>query len=298
MHTAGRGSKWSPSITCDIRRTLRQYSMQIRSIQREKEFVDRTVNFFRNRNICSIVQSRSAKIHSRIIAEFDCNMLGTAMCSCRREIGDILFVSKIFQKRNQKRKLIQQRAVIVQAKFSKKSNQWRIELGQLRLLDLWPRLTIFKPLQLRNALSSSPLNLRPKTRTWGSYILINPHWALFYSAKMIKQMLLRSHIPSMRHLYRCQRREVSLFISRPGAFASVVNFLARLIRGLIGENVLINRPIKTFVSRVYQCLGLQPDPPASEEQKNYDEVIPYEIDEERGFGIVEFRVFLGETERE
>lgn len=261
-----------------IRCLLNQYHRQINHprLSNEREFIKRTALFFRKQTVShgqeSLI-SRSANIDRSPLVRF---RHPTPWPNPDvREVGDLLFVIK-FKKGTQ---IIEKRALIVQSKFTGTSRRsWKdINTAQFYLILKWPSFTRVNPGPPR------PYNLSPLCLTWGTYAFVGPmatNYPLYFTSSRIlgKKPAILS------------QKTFTFNINKPLGWDTSPSFMMRHMLCLIGENLLTNRPIESFVDDMYRIVGLIPDPPGEFKwESRYQE-------EPKGFGIVEFTVSLPERE--
>ena len=232
-----------------IRQTLVNYHKNLSSpkLSDELDFVHRTASFFKNRSVNHGQQSFSTNARSidkSPIVEFFHTTPWKNPAA--KEIADLLFVSK-FKKGNS---VIEKRAVIVQSKFARTDQRfWKnIDTAQFYLVLNWPAFTRIKP--------GPPklYQLQPRSLAWGTYLFVGPealdHPVYFTSSRIFKGS------PSMfsQKTFTFSPKELNGFDTSP-------SFLMRQILCLIGEDLLANPNLESFVDEMYRIVGLKPDPP-------------------------------------
>jgi len=194
-----------------------------------------------------------------------------------KEVGDLLFVLKL----KKSTQIIEKRALIVQSKFTGTNQRsWKkVDTAQFYLILKWPSFTRVNP-------SPQKLySLSPQCLTWGTYAFVGPlatNYPLYFTSSRIW-----GKKPSI-----LSQKTFTFNVNKLSGWDTSPCFLMRHMSGLIGENLLTNHPIASFVSDLYKIVGLEPDPPGEFIWEN-----PYG-QEPKGFGIVELTVSLPEGERE
>jgi len=166
-------------------------------------------------------------------------------------------------------KLISHRAILVNVKFTKgEKKTWRINSNQLNFLNKWFNFQIMKPE------GDQWYSLKPTTLTWSTYGFIGPNvtnYPIYYSADRVLRQN-ESSSPS---------KSFQFVLGRPIGWDSSTSFLIKLVKGLIGENLLLNNKVKMFVEDLIEAkqetLFLRDK---SEMRKQFAE--------DQGFGVVEF----------
>ena len=238
----------------------------------EEDFIDKTVNAFKNFRASRGRQSlrtRSIKIHRKPIVCFpSCSPIFSSKKICR-EIGDLLFVYKHFSKGF----LDAHRASLIQAKYTSETRKtWSIETGQFCLMTRWPKFSLVQPARF-----SKDYDLRPNAFTWSTYGLVGPNttsYPIYFSAARILRIHKRQ-ASSTKHFNLTLR-------SNPLPWDFSAGFFSRFVHALIGENLFSNSPVKTLVDDLYKVVEWTPDPPGEFEWSNQ------KSEKEGSFGIIEF----------
>jgi hypothetical protein len=186
-----------------------------------------------------------------------------------REIGDLLLVYKHLRNG----RLVGHRASIIQTKYtSGTSRSWSIDSGQYCLMNHWPPFKLVRPAKFSNVYV-----IKPRTRSWAIYGFIGPdaiEYPVYFSAQRILEVY---PMPASAHF--------SFNLSRmPSIWVYSVGLLSLFFQSFLGENLLGNLGIKSFVDDLYKIAGLLPDPPGEFEWNDQ------RSDEIRSFGIIEFTV--------
>ena len=272
--------KLNPLIKMQFKTALSNYHQSLwrPSLSGEIDFIDRTVASLQNLNIRAGRQSldtRSKRIHLTPQVRFYRHPLLFPRKYTTVEMGDLLFVYKHFLNGV----LDAYRAIIVQAKYTKeKKKSWKIDADQFYFLTQWPRFKIIRPM------SKIWRSIKPRALTWASYGFVGPNairYPLYYSSK--RMLRYKKTVPSTKSFS---------FPVQPGiGWDSSTSFLLKFVQGLVGENLLLNTRVKTFVDDLYVIAKWKPDPPG--ELERYDD----KNDENEGFGVVEFTVSGGQSFR-
>ena len=267
--------KLNSSLKNRFRAKLTSYHQTLGpSISDEEDFIDRTVQAFKNYRASvgkQFLKARSIKIHRKPIACFPpCSPAFSSKSICR-ELGDLLFVYKHFSKGS----LDANRASLVQTKYTGGTRKtWSIETGQFCLMTGWPMFTIVKPARF-----SKSYYFRPKAFTWATYGLVGPRaisYPLYFSSARIMRTYSSQASSSKHFSFTIQRDPM------PWDFSS--GFFSRFVHGLIGENLLSNSAVKTLVVDLYKVAKWIPDSPGEFEWSNE------KSEKKGGFGIIEFVV--------
>jgi len=259
-----------------IRQVLANYhnTLKFPTLTDERGFIKRTTSFFRSRPVWhgrSFLITRSAYIDRSPIVEF--HHTTPWPNPDKREVGDILFVSKL--KRGNK--IVKKKAIIVQSKFTKSHQRsWKnIDTAQFYLTLKWPDLTRVSPKPKKL------YKISPSCLTWGTYAFVGP-FAVNYALYMTPARIFRA-CPAV-----LSQRTFTFNIKKSIGWDTSPSFLMKLIFGFIGEDLLANNAIESFVKDLYKIASLQPDPPGEFEWKPNKE-------EQKGFGIVEFTLSIPKT---
>lgn len=255
-----------------IRNILARYHNTLKSPQlsNERDFIKHTTSFFRNRSVSyggQYLRIRSAYIDRSPIVEF---FHRTPWPNPdRREVGDILLVSKFIRGGQ----IIKNRATIVQSKFTRmQQRSWKaIDTAQFYLVYGWPDFIRVRPKPRKL------YKLNPKSLTWGTYSLIGPN-AVNYPIYLTSTRMYRAY-PSIfsQKTFTFNLRDLVSWDTSP-------SFLMKQILCYIGEDLLSNIAIKSFVNELYRMVHIKPDPPR-------EFVWEYKEGEEpKGFGLIEFTI--------
>ena len=139
-------------------------------------------------------------------------------------------------------------------------------------MNHWPPFQLVKPAKFSNVYV-----LEPWTRSWAIYGFVGPNaieYPVYFSAQRMQEVY---PMPASAHF--------SFNLNRmPAIWVYGVGLLSLFLQSFIGENLLSNPGIKSFVDDLYKTAGLLPDPPGEFEWNDQ------QSDEEKGFGIIEFTV--------
>jgi len=242
--------------------------LKLHQLSHERDFIKRTTAFFRNRSVSYGGQSlkiRSAYIDRSPIVEF---FHRTPWSNpARREVGDILLVSKFIREGQ----IIKNRATIVQSKFTRmQQRSWKaIDTAQFYLVYEWPDFKRVHPKPRKI------YKLNPKCLTWGTYSLIGPN-AVNYPIYLTSRRMFRAY-PSI-----FSQKTFTFNLKNLLGWDTSPSFLMKVIFHFIGEDLLSNNSIKSFVNDLYGIVHLKPDPPG-EYEWDFNEK-----EEQKGFGLIEF----------
>lgn len=267
------------SLKNQIGAKIRAYHQSLLNppVSKERDFVNRTVNAFKNFRPPSSggqsLSTRSANIDRKPIVDFMPfpRPLSPAFpFDSKKEIGDLLFVYKYFLNN----KLVAHRASIVQAKYTRGMRKsWTIDTGQFYLMSYWPCFRVIKPKPRKFKI----YDLEPRTRSWATYGFVGPNaieYPVFFSSQRI---LSRYSMPKSEHFSFDPS-------SMPNIWVYTAGYLSKLLQDLIGENLLSNSKIRDFTNDLYRIVNLLPDPPGEFEWDDQ------ESEEGKSFGIIEFKV--------
>jgi len=167
--------------------------------------------------------------------------------------------------------VIKKRAVIIQSKFTKTNQRtWKkIDTAQFYLALKWPHFTRVRPKP------KTAHTLSPNCLTWGSYAFVGPN-AVNYPLYFTSTRMFR------RHPYVLSQKTFTFNMKRPLGWDTSPSFLMKQMFCLIGEDLLSNNPIRSFVDELCRMVNLEPDPPGEFEWQ------PNQREEPKGFGVIEF----------
>lgn len=234
----------------------------------EKDFVNRTLNSFQNLTLTGqqqVLTIRSQKPFWKPLVKYFpygllfperyvTIMLGNLLLKCKHKMVG---------------RLISHRAILVNVKFTKgEKKTWRISSNQFNFLNKWFNFQIMKPE------GDQWYSLKPTTLTWSTYGFIGSNvtnYPIYYSADRVLRQN-ESSSPS---------KSFQFVLGRSIGWDSSTSFLIKLVKGLIGENLLLNNKVKMFVEDLTEAkqetLFLRDK---SEMRKQFAE--------DQGFGVVEF----------
>jgi len=263
----------SPTIKAQLRTELATYhnSLWKPPLNRELEFLDRTVSSLNNIRISTrnqAISSRCKRIHLSPKVRFFRTQLPTPSPTTT-ELSDLIFVYKHIVNGVLK----DYRAILAQTKFtSQKRKTWHIDTNQFFLMTQWPRFKIVSPAKFKCG-----FHIRPKSRTWSTYGFVGPlasRFPIYFSSSRILQ--IKSHIPSTKSF--------SFSLKPLSGWDSSPSFFMKCLQGLIGENLLKNKPAFQLIRTLYILAEWEVDP-SDELEWNSEK-----IEDDKGFGIIEFTV--------
>lgn len=260
----------------NILERYRQSFEQVK-INNEIDFINRTVDELNNIQIISENQSiviRSRRIHATPKIRYYPQGPLFRNNYCQIELGDMLFIYKYFVNAI----LRQKRGIIVQAKFTNNYNRiWEIDRNQFQFLIHWPVFDIGSHFNRR-------YKIIPTALTWAVYSFIGQNATrnpIYYSSKRMAHHL--GHIPQANRFAFHVLQNFSWDCSR--------SFFMRFIRGLVGENLLLNIDALNLVNDLYIMVRLEPDPPGA---PDWTEV---NLSDKESFGIIELTISGEPNER-
>lgn len=206
----------------------------------------------------------------------------------KTELGDFLFVVKYFDNNE----IIDNRALFFQAKYSKNSSLFDIELHQFHFYKQIENIKFKFGNTVYNDLNINPIIWQniSKPNEFGDYILLCKDYALdMYTSEIAKQYkhLARGHFRysldlmfdqcyyHRRHRFSCSHR-----------FSPLLDFITPF-----GKGNKVEKQYKRFISLIYKKLKMIPDPP--EEYEGF-----WEESKNGGFGIVEITINNNENYKE
>ena len=162
------------------------------------------------------------------------------------------------------------RASLIQVTFTKRKEKlWTIDTNQFSFLTRW------QSFKMAPTFTKWYL-LKPRMLTWATFGFLGPHLSIYpfyYSSK--RMLKCTTKIPSTRSF--------NFPVNRPIGWDSSTSFLIKFIQGVIGENLLTNVPIKSFVDDMYILFKWQND-----HQREYK--MTGANNGEKCFGIIEFTI--------
>ena len=267
--------KLNESLKSNFKSILHDYhdSLGNPSLTGELDFINRTVVSFQQVNISSGKQklkTRSKKFNrTQKIRFYPYGPLFPDKYTTV-ELGGLLFIHKHILKDE----VDSHRATIIQLTFTKsKKKLWTIDTNLFSFLTQWQRF------KMTPAFSKWYL-LKPKMLTWATYGFLGPHiskYPFYYSSKRMFNYM--TTLPSTSSF----NFPVNIRIG----WDSSTSFLHKFVQGLVGENLLTNAPIKSFVYDMYSLFKWKPN--------HQRELKMIEVNNgEKCFGIIEFTVTSGE----
>jgi hypothetical protein len=165
------------------------------------------------------------------------------------------------------------RAALIQIAFTKSTEKkWSINTDQFSFLTQWSRFKITPTFP-------KWYFLQPQKLTWASYGFVGPQiskYPFYYSSKRMHKYIRK--IPTTRSF--------TFPVNTRIGWDSSTSYLHKFVQGLVGENLLTNEPIKSFVED-FSSLGNVKTKPQREHRKMIA------INEQKGFGVIEFTVMSG-----
>lgn len=256
-----------------LKNSLRSYhsSLENPPLVNEVDFIKRTVTAFQNLNYTAggqTISSRSIIIHSKPIIQYYPKGPLFPHIFRRVEMGDILLVSKQVIDGV----LESYRGSIIQAKFTKRMKRtWKVNSNQFFFLSEWPVFTIYRPRIKKQYFTE------PNASTWSVYGFVGQRatkFPIYYSSKRMVNHL--GGIPT--------KKSFSYSVKPNFSWDCGSSFLLRILLGYLGENLLTNIGVASFVDDLYIMMGLKPDPP---EVTKWD---PEKSNLREGFGIIEVTI--------
>lgn len=174
---------------------------------------------------------RTKEIHKKPIVKF--------RTSGGCEIGDFFVIVKyIYNGR-----IIGQKAIIYQFKFSKGASKWNIDQRQLRLLRDWPPFSFG-----RKNVGNNSFSIKPTTPEFGSYWLADKreNMSYFFTSYDIDKIQSNSNVKI------CSAKN-AVRIFTPIALLSQIAWR-------LGELIVKGSDIEKFVNTLYRYLSWTPDP--------------------------------------
>jgi len=267
--------KLNESLKSNFKSILHDYhdSLGNPSLTGELDFINRTVVSFQQVNISAgnqKLKTRSKKIsETQKIRFYPYGPLFPDKYTTV-ELGGLLFIHKYILKGE----VDSYRATISQVTFTKsKERLWTINTNQFSFLTQWQRF------KMAPAFSKWYL-LKPRMLTWATYGFLGPHiskYPFYYSSKRMFNYMIT--LPSTLSF--------NFPVNTRIGWDSSTSFLHKFVQGLVGENLLANAPIKSFVDDMYSLFKWKPN--------HKRELKMTEANNgEKCFGIIEFIVTSGE----
>jgi hypothetical protein len=227
--------KLNEGLKINFKSILDKYHDSLRnpSLIGEIDFINRTVFSFQQVKIASGKQqmkSRSKKSNSTQKIRF--YPYGPLFLDkyTMVELGDLLFIYKHILKG----KVESYRAVIIHVTFTKRKEKiWMINTDQFSFHTQWQRFTI-------GPTFTKWYSLKPRMLTWATYGFLGPQiskYPFYYSSK--RMLNYTSKIPSTSSF--------NFPVKTCIGWDSSTSFLNKFVQGLVGENLLTNTSIKSFV---------------------------------------------------
>jgi hypothetical protein len=246
-------SRISEELEKEMKNSFNKYS----HLGREEKVVEDFCNKFKNKvynENGSLIRVRSGFTHRKPMVNLTTPYLGVAKC----ELGDILFVLKIIEKKQ----LLVYKASLQQVKISSKSS-YDIPIHQWKLYKDFSKISF--------SFNGKTWNIKPRTKYFANFLISD--LADFHIINN------RSSFPIGYEINQ-NPTEVRLkkFVSEY-SYLSFYSFITQFMKGKIAENVKHGK-MKKFVESLYISCGLLPDPP-----EKY-----FEYKEPGGFGIIEITI--------
>jgi len=150
-----------------------------------------------------------------------------------------------------------------------------IDTAQFYFVLKWPNFTIVSPKPKK------AYTLSPSCLTWGTYAFVGPNAVncplYFTSTRMFR---VRPSVLS--------QKTFNFTIRKPLGWDTSQSFLIKQITCLIGEDLLTNNSVRSFVDDLYKIACLKPDPVGEFDWNSTKR------EKEKGFGIVEFALSVPE----